>query len=398
MKSVLLLLPGAFSGVGGIEMYNRQLIRAFLELGGEQSFQVRTLVMNDRTADVDDRYVPRGALSPRGFSRRGWAFGASALWESIRARPDVIVFGHVHFASLAPVFRILSPRSRHWHLVHGIEVWSPLSSAIRRGLALADLVLSVSAYSRNELEKNGGVPPERIRLLPCSLDSVWQAQYSPRPAWSGAPHHSRPTLLTVARLSAAERYKGVDSVVRALPEVVKAVPDVLYDVVGEGDDMPRLEALARDLGVADHVRFHGRQWPDQLAAAYRVCTLFVMPSSHEGFGIVFLEAALFGKTSVAGRHGGSPEVVEDGVTGLLVEREDVPGLAIALVRLLTDERERERMGDAARRRLSERFTYGTFREKLRAYIDASGAPTVPSAVSSGSPGEYIRSVAEGSND
>ena len=98
-----------------------------------------------------------------------------------------------------------------------------------------------------------------------------------------------------------------------------------------------------------------------------------MPSSHEGFGIVFLEAALFGKPSIGGRHGGTPEVIEDGVTGLLVDREDVAALERALVRLLKDEKGRAQMGAAARARLEERFTYVGFRSALSAHLEARHA-------------------------
>lgn len=365
------MLPGAFSGVGGIEMYNRQIVRAFLELGQERGFSVTTLIRNDRSEDVDDRYIPRGATAPIGFQRRSVLFGAAALRSAIRERPDLIVLGHVHFARLARLLKALSPSSRLWCLVYGIEVWNPLRSSVRRGLALAEKVLSISDYSRRELARNGGVALDRIDLLPCALDPVWQAQYAPREGDPSTPE-GPPTILTVARLLDCERYKGVDAVIRALPEVRRRVPDVVYEVVGDGDDRPRLEALAREIGVADRVRFRGRVWPDQLAAAYRKCTVFAMPSSKEGFGIVFLEAALFGKPSVGGNHGGTPEVVEEGVTGLLAEPGDGPGISAQIVRLLTDEAERVRMGTAARIRLLERFTYASFRSALSALQEGEG--------------------------
>jgi glycosyltransferase involved in cell wall biosynthesis len=364
VKSVLLLLPGAFSGIGGIEMYNRQLVRAFLELGEEHGFRVRTLVLNDRTEDVDDRYIPRGAVPPVGYARRRSAFGAAALWNVIRSKPDIILLGHVHFARIAPLLKLLSPRSRHWYVVHGIEVWRPLSYAIRRGLSLADEVFSVSDFSRRELSKNGGPAEDRIKLLPCALDPVWQAQYAPRPDEPAGVGGGRRVILTVARLAESERHKGLDSVIRALPEIAKEVPDVVYEIVGDGDDRYRLETLARELGVAERVRFRGRLGPDQLAAAYRDCAVFVMPSSKEGFGIVFLEAALFEKPSIGGRHGGTPEVVEHQVTGLLVDREDYPGLARSAVRLLSNADERRVMGAAARARLTERFSCKSFRLAL----------------------------------
>lgn len=362
MKNVLLLLPGAFSGYGGIEMYNRQLIRAFLEIGLEQGFTVKALVLNDDPADVDERYLPTGADRPRGFRRVKARFAVEAARTVLSERPDLVVLGHVHFARLGRLLKRLSPASRHWYVVHGIEVWQPLPEGIRRGLAEADRVLSVSDFSRKELVKNGAVPESRIDLLPCALDAVWQEQQTARvdEVRSGSP-----TVLTVARLAAAEGYKGVDTVIRALPGVRRRVPDVVYEVVGDGDDRPRLEALARQEGVADVVRFLGRLDADALAAAYGRCSLFAMPSAKEGFGIVFLEAALFGKPSIGGRHGGTPEVIEDGVTGLLVESGDVASLTARIVRLLSDGAERARMGAAARERLFAKHDYAAFRNALR---------------------------------
>lgn len=368
MKRVLLLLPGAFSGFGGIETYNRQVIRAFLELGQEHGFRVTTLIRNDRSEDVDDKYIPPGATRPVGCGRRSILFGTSALRCALKEKPDLIVLGHVHFARIARLLKAISPSSRLWCVAYGIEVWHPLKSSVRKGLALVEKVLSISDFSRRELAKTSGVPWDRIEILPCALDPVWQAQFLPRPV--GAPERTGPpALLTVARLAASERYKGVDSVLRALPEVLREVTDLTYDVVGDGDDRYRLEALAQELGIADHVRFRGSLRPDELAAAYRDCTFFVMPSSHEGFGIVFLEAALFGKPSIGGRHGGTPEVIEDGATGILVDREDVSEVATALIRLLSDEVERTRMGDAARRRLLERFTFGSLRASMKEHLN-----------------------------
>ena len=178
------------------------------------------------------------------------------------------------------------------------------------------------------------------------------------------PPPGAPTVLTVARLAAAEGYKGVDTVIRALPEVRRHVPDAVYEVVGDGDDRPRLEELARQEGVADAVRFHGRLDADALAAAYSRCSLFAMPSEKEGFGIVFLEAAFFVKPSIGGRHGGTPEVIEDGETGFLVESGDTASLTDRIVRLLSDGAGRARMGATARDRLRKQFTFGALRSSL----------------------------------
>jgi phosphatidylinositol alpha-1,6-mannosyltransferase len=371
VKKVLLLLPGAFSGHGGIEMYNRQLVQGFCHLGNELGYDTRVLVLNDREGDVDERYLPRGARAPRTFDRNKRRFAVSALWRVLADRPEIVVFGHLHFAALEPVIRCIAPRIRTWFVAYGIEAWRPLPERTQRALRRADRVFAISDFTRRALQRDGGTAPDRVDLLPAALDPVWQERYEGLAAESIHAEGHRSTLLTVARLDASERYKGVDSVIRALPAVVEQVPTACYEVIGDGDDRCRLEALARSLGVHELVRFRGRLSPDELAKAYRGCALFVMPSSHEGFGIVFLEAALFAKPSVGGRHGGTPEVIEDGRTGFLTDHDDISGLAEVIVRLLREEGLALSMGEAARSHVLKTFTHEVFRRQLRSYV--SGA-------------------------
>jgi phosphatidyl-myo-inositol dimannoside synthase len=171
-------------------------------------------------------------------------------------------------------------------------------------------------------------------------------------------------LLTVSGLTAGDAYKGVDSVIESLPEVIRQCGAVDYRVVGSGDDIPRLRALAERLGVADSVTFTGALTDEALQECYRRCSLFVMPSEGEGFGIVFLEAMAYEKAVIGGAHAGTPSVVAHGETGLLVERSDIRGLAAAIVRIRGDEQLRRRLGSAGKQRLLDRFVFAKFAENL----------------------------------
>ncbi|MFO0760140.1 MAG: glycosyltransferase family 4 protein [Byssovorax sp.] len=364
----LLLLPGAFCPAGGLEMYDRLIIKGVQEVMREREGVCETLVLLDKDEHIDARYIDPDQPRPLTFAASRPRFAAGAVARALAHRPDLIVFGHVNFSSLGLALRAVRPSAQQWYLVYGIDVWHRISAPQRAATRTAEKILSISDYTRSELVRHNGVDRAKVGLLPCALDPFWSADFM-RLA-EGAPLTSlqRPLLLTVARLAETERYKGVDQVIRALPIIARDIPDVRYAVVGTGGDRPRLEALARELGVADRVEFRGRVSAEALAHAYAECALFVMPSAKEGFGIVFLEAALFGKPSIAGNHGGSPEVVEDGVTGRLVTYDDVPGFAKVATEMLGDPRRLRDMGQAALDRLNARFTYPIFLRTLRDHI------------------------------
>ncbi|MDP1908993.1 MAG: glycosyltransferase, partial [Hyphomicrobium sp.] len=139
-------------------------------------------------------------------------------------------------------------------------------------------------------------------------------------------------LLSVGRMSAEERYKGHDRVVAALPALLKDGFDVVYVVVGEGDDHARLRALAQQVGVADRVRFVGVLDPATLIEAYRMADLFVMPSTGEGFGNAFLEAMACGTPALGLDVAGARDALADGELGTLTTEAQ---LTEALARLLS---------------------------------------------------------------
>jgi phosphatidyl-myo-inositol dimannoside synthase len=155
--------------------------------------------------------------------------------------------------------------------------------------------------------------------------------------------------LSVGRLVAR---KGFDLVLRSVAVLREEFPDLTYVIAGEGPERARLDALVYDLDLEAHVRFLGAI--DELTkwAAYDLCHLFVMPNrplnglDWEGFGIVFLEAALAGRPAIGGRTGGVADAIASEVTGLLVDPEQQGALTLAIRRLLDDDGLRKRLGAA----------------------------------------------------
>ena len=176
-------------------------------------------------------------------------------------------------------------------------------------------------------------------------------------------------LLTVARL---EPHKGVDLVLRALPEIIARAPDVRYAVAGKGPERERLKKLAHKIGVADRVHFLGEVSENDLPALYNLASVYVGASRRaerlgvEGFGISLVEASACGLPVVAGESGGIPDAVRNGETGFLIPPEDPAAIAEVVTRLLGDTELAGRVGRAGRRAVETYYNWDRVVRDLRA--------------------------------
>jgi phosphatidylinositol alpha-1,6-mannosyltransferase len=180
-----------------------------------------------------------------------------------------------------------------------------------------------------------------------------------------------PRILFVGRLV---RRKGVDLILEAFRPLLSSFPSLTLDIVGDGPEMNRLSVRAHELGIDRAVTFHGTLIGQSLWQLYGRAYLLVLPSRSseedvEGFGTVFLEAGIFGIPSVGARTGGIPEAVIDGVTGRLVDAEDVKGLEKTLYELLSNPAESRRLGEGARE-MALRFNWdASCQQVMHLYID-----------------------------
>jgi phosphatidylinositol alpha-1,6-mannosyltransferase len=156
----------------------------------------------------------------------------------------------------------------------------------------------------------------------------------------------------------------LDDLIKATAELRNSFVDLHLVVVGGGDDLPRLRELATSTGIADSVDFLDRIPQEQLAACYANAYLFALPSTGEGFGLVFLEAMAFGQPVVAAACGGALDVVVDGVNGLLISPHDSRCLVEALGRLLRDESLRQRLGRNGAEIVRGKYGFEAFKDKV----------------------------------
>ena len=215
-------------------------------------------------------------------------------------------------------------------------VWAlerPIPRAYRRAGFHA-----ISESTRDDLVARG-VRRERITVIYPGVDAAW---YAPDPAVRRA---ERPTFLYVGRL---KRYKGVEAALRAVAVARRARPDISLDIAGQGDDRPRLEALARTLGVADAVRFLGFVPDEEKRRLLRRAWAVVFPSPKEGWGITNVEAAACGTPALASDSPGLRESVRDGESGWLVPHGDVAALAARMLELAGDPGAVARLGRGGR--------------------------------------------------
>jgi len=172
-------------------------------------------------------------------------------------------------------------------------------------------------------------------------------------------------VLFVGALTRWHRYKGLDVLLRAFGMVRKKLEDAELLVVGEGEMKGVYVRLAVELGIADSVVFTGEVSEPMLPAYYAASDILVLPSrdSSEGFGIVLLEAMATGKAVVGTRVGGIVDVIKDGERGAIVEANDTEGMAETIVKMLTDDEMRVRLG-ANGRAFAESRDWGKIAERV----------------------------------
>jgi glycosyltransferase involved in cell wall biosynthesis len=172
---------------------------------------------------------------------------------------------------------------------------------------------------------------------------------------------SEPKVLSVGNLIAT---KGHALLLYAFSRLRRDVPDCSLEIIGEGPERKKLGDLAAELGIANSVQFHGRQRREYIAEAMRRCSLFVLPSSYEGLGCVYLEAMACAKPAI-GCHGqGIEEVIEHGKSGMLITPGNEHELTHAMLTLLRDKELRRRMGTNARAVVLDRLTLSRQAQQL----------------------------------
>ena len=257
---------------------------------------------------------------------------------------------------------------------HGMDVMTAAQSPRKKRLALkilknAEFIVANSEFTKEKILEYGARAQDVAVVYPCpnmklrrkvllqEIDAL-KSKYNLR---------DKKIILTAGRL--VER-KGHDVVLGALHKLKEFVPEAYYAIIGEGPIEGVIKQMIKTLGLENSVTLIGKVSDYELAVWYEVCDVFVMISRQlknedaEGFGIVYLEANMFGKPVIAGKSGGVAEAVLDNETGILVEPTNPHEILSAMEKLLKNPEEARQLGENGRRRVEEIFQWNKQAEPL----------------------------------
>ena len=261
-------------------------------------------------------------------------------------------------------------------LTHGHEVWWskiwPFSWAISEISKQVDYVTYLGDFTKAALSVQIKDSSKLIRVAP-GIDTN---HFSPRDSSELREKHglaNRPTVISVGRLV---HRKGQDRLIEVFPKVLKVIPDAALVLVGEGPYRKQLDALVKKYDLSDHVFFIGRINFAELPSYICIGDVFAMPSRSrlfglevEGLGIVYLEASSCGLPVIGGASGGAPDAVLDGDTGYVVDGNDLNAISTQIVRLLSDAKLRQKMGERGRAWTIESWRWEIWSEEFNKALD-----------------------------
>jgi phosphatidylinositol alpha-1,6-mannosyltransferase len=318
---MLFLTLETFNKTGGIQSASRILAKALAELAlakGETFFMMSL---------CDSKNVGNnGYLDPKlfkGYNYQRFQFFLTAIYQGLSSK--TIILSHINLVSIAYWVHLFTPGIRIILVAHGKEVWTELLPWKKRFMASKVEIWAVSRYTKDILINRQGVPANKIRILNNCLDPHFMVPSSfLKPAYLLERYGlsaKAPLIFSVGRINEHERNKGYDQVLDCLPELAAHFPDIKYILGGKVEEIEycRILRKIKELNISPQVILPGFIPQDELPDHYLLSDIFIMPSSKEGFGLVFLEALACGRQVIAGNKDGSIDALRNGELGLLID-------------------------------------------------------------------------------
>ncbi len=353
--SVLFLALDTYSRIGGIQAFNQRVIACLDKVAA------RPLVHIMR--DVPDDVIQRSSARIKAFGSKRFGFICASV--AAARHVQVLLVGHINLLPVAMLCRLVNPALRIVLFAHGDEVWAdPLYRRKRFYepllLTAVDTIASVSDFTARRMAAGFGVSAQKFVIFPNAVNPAgFQREALGR------------SILSVGRLGLHDRGKNIDAVIGAMALLPPELGEHHLHIVGDGPLRPELEALVDALGLHGRVHFLGRLSDTALSDAYGEAGLFVMPSSKEGFGIVYLEAWQHGVPVICGNEDAAHEIVEHGVDGFVVAPGDIALLADRMAYLLRHPEIALGIGARGQAKVQTRYSAANFEANLAALLRAT---------------------------
>jgi len=372
IKLLYLWFPNIFQFKGGIQVYSEFLLQALQKLYPKTRYEV--FLKHDVGSAKDDHELANTHFHYSGhwnIKLRTLAFASQILVYAILQRPQLIIATHINFAIVGYLLKRLL-KIPYWAVAHGVDAWNIQNPRLITALKYADRIISVSNYTRDRLLQEQNLDPEKVSLLPNTFDADRFA-IQDKPAYLLERYGlsaEQPIILTVTRLASSDGYKGYDQIIQALGQIKRHIPNVHYLLAGKGDDQSRIEQLIAQLNLQDSVTFAGFVPDHELCDHYNLCDVFAMPSTGEGFGIVYLEALACGKPTLGGNQDGAIDALCHGELGALVDPLNIDAIAQTLIQILqgTYPNTLIYQPQALRQKVIDTFGFARFQQTLAELI------------------------------
>jgi glycosyltransferase involved in cell wall biosynthesis len=349
MNKICYFNLATYSKIGGIENFNKTFLSAL------DSFNIKITSLS--VYDKESKTIYKN-IDFKNFNEN--KVRASMYLLNNIYKVEKLIVAHINLLPIAIIGKVINPKLKIYLSIYGIEVWKKLPYLYRVFLDKIEL-LSISTYTTNIFIKYNNLVDKQIYYLPpctnVNIDNRFDNVYE----------KSEFNILSVARLDSNDSYKGIDSVIKTIPSLIRDIPNLKYTIVGKGDDKERLEQLAKDLKVEKYVEFKG--FVECIEPYYQYCDIFALPSRGEGFGIVYIEAMKYKKPCIACDEGGQTDIVIDNKTGFLCRYDDIECLKYKILKLYQNEKMKNEFGENGYKYLVDNFTFDKFKDRLREILN-----------------------------
>lgn len=342
-----------FSTTGGIQKMTRTLAHALNQVANHNNWNFELWSAYDKNSDLLPQYLPANSFT--GFANR-ITFTLKAFLKAPQF--DVVIISHINMALVGRAIKTINPKCKIWVVAHGIEIWNDLSPNKKWLLKNCDKVLCVSNFTKQQVVTKHHIDTTKCEVLNNALDPFMNLPVAfTKPQYLIDRYNltaNTPLLFTLTRLNTAEQYKGYEQVIKIIGILKQTFPAIKYIIAGKYDDDEkiRIDKMLKTYNVEEQVLLTGFVEESELVDHFLIADLFVLPSSNEGFGIVFIEALACGLPVVCGNVDGSLDAIQNGQLGTAIDPNDLGELE----KVLTEGLEKS-LNEATRKELQSQCVH-----------------------------------------